>query len=113
MALPRLLLAWAAIGVLFAAWHEIRRRLANGIQPLGRALPSLALEALLLTLFAGLWFASLGSGGWVTLFIVVGGLVELPVRLRDRALGDIPWPEVLGGVVRVLCAGGLAAFLLT
>jgi len=112
MALSRLLLAWALVAVLLAAWHEAERRLTHLATPLRTALPALAIEALLLALFAGLWFASLGHGGWVLLFALVGTLMELPPRLRDRGLRNLPWAAVLGGIARVVLAGGLLAWRL-
>jgi hypothetical protein len=45
-------------------------------------------EAGLLTLFASLWFDSLGSGGWWLLFALVGALATVPKWLPgpERAL---------------------------
>ncbi|HXG43646.1 MAG TPA: hypothetical protein VNJ71_02695 [Gemmatimonadales bacterium] len=112
MALTRLLLAWALVAALLAVWHEVGRRLTHSGAPLRTALPALAIEALLLALFAGLWFASLGHGGWGLLFALVGALMELPPRLRDRGLRDLPWAAALGGIARVVLAGGILAWRL-
>lgn len=112
MAPTRLLLAWALVAALLVLWHEAGRRLTPSPPPLRAALPSLAIEALLLTLFAGLWFASLGHGGWVLLFALVGALMELPPRLRDHAPRHLPWVAVLGGIARVTLAGGVLAWQL-
>ena len=74
-----------------------------------------AVEAVFLTLFAALWFASLGHGGWWVLFIVLGLLIEGPVRLRHRAglpVEPAAWRPVLLGVVRLAGAGALLALLL-
>jgi hypothetical protein len=38
-------------------------------------------EAGVVTLFAALWFDSLGAGGWWLLFFLVGSLVAFPRRL--------------------------------
>lgn len=38
-------------------------------------------EALVVTLFASLWFDSLGAGSWWLLFLLVGLLVAFPRRL--------------------------------
>jgi len=86
--LGRLLLAWLPVAALFVvsppigyawdvavgqgflvwAWNrwEIGWRLA---------------EAGVVTLFASLWFDSLGAGGWWLLFLLVGLLVAFPRRL--------------------------------
>ncbi len=69
------------------------------------ALGPVTIEAALLTLFAGLWFGSLGSGGGLTLFIVVGALMEIPSRLRQRTEGVAPWKPMVGGVIRIVIAG--------
>lgn len=88
MTLGRLLLAWLPVAALFVvtppigyAWDvamgkdffvwsfnrwEIGWRLA---------------EAAVVTLFASLWFDSLGAGGWWLLFLLVGLLVAFPRRL--------------------------------
>ena len=89
MTLGRLILAWLPVAALFAVtppigyqwtgdvtgvsavvWHhnrwEIWWRLA---------------EAGIVTLFASLWFDSLGAGGWWLLFFLVGLLVAFPRRL--------------------------------
>lgn len=112
MALPRLLLAWVLVCLWLLVWHEIRRRLAAGVPSLRAALPSLALEALLLSLLAGLWFGSLGHGGWLLLFLLTGALVELPLRLRDHPPRTLPWAQVAGGILRVIGAGGILAWRL-
>jgi hypothetical protein len=114
MALPRLLLAWLVVFVLFGLWHEGRRRLERSVptRPLPSAAPSLALEALLLTLFADLWFASLGSGGWILLFVLTGALMEVAGRLRESSIGSLPWPQALAGIIRITVAGGLFALVL-
>jgi hypothetical protein len=107
----RVLLAWTAVTLLFAGWREIERRvraMPDAILPALRAsLPALAIEAALLTLFGGLWFASLGSGGAVLLFLIVGALMEVPSRLRGQPVRELPWKPVVGGIVRIVLAGVL------
>jgi hypothetical protein len=44
-------------------------------------------EALVLTLVAALWFGSLGHGGWVTLFLLLGALPAGDRWLRRRPAG--------------------------
>jgi hypothetical protein len=117
VALPRLLAAWLAVAVWFLVWQEGRRRFGGagaGDQSASwwrRTLPALA-EALLLTLFAALWFASLGHGGWLLLFGLLGGLMESSVRLRSLPGSPFPWREVALGVARIVAAGALLAWRL-
>ena len=117
MALPRLLLAWLLVTLWFVAWHEARHRLADlPTRSLPAALKSALLpaaaEALLLTLFSALWFASLGHGGWWLLFLLVALLIEVPVRIRQHRTPLLPWREVALGLVRVVLAGGLLTWRL-
>ena len=118
MPLPRLLLAWLVVTLWFILWHEGRLRL--GGSPVERSHHesrrtewlAAVLEALLLTLFAALWFASLGHGGWPLLFLLVAVLVEVPLRLRQHRRPILPWREVALGVIRIVVAGGLLAWRL-
>ncbi len=95
MTLGRLALAWLPVAgwFLLAAWAG--RRLAGPPLPAERrgrtwgAVWALA-EAGVLTLFASLWFDSLGSGGWGLLFLLVGLLVAVPVRAQALLLYDVP-----------------------
>ena len=109
MTFARVLLAWALVLLFFALWREVERRMTaapDQMWPALRAvLPTLAIEAALLALFAGLWFASLGSGGAVPLFVIVGALMEVPARLRNRPAGGMPWKPMVGGVLRIVIAG--------
>jgi hypothetical protein len=109
MTFARVLLAWAAVTLLFGLWREAERRMRAIREPIGpalrRSLPATTVEAALLTLFAGLWFTSLGSGGAVTLFLIVGALMEVPSRLRSQPIGELPWKPVVGGVIRIVLAG--------
>jgi hypothetical protein len=109
MTLARVLLAWMLALGFFTVWLAIERfmRKVPGSlgQPLRASLPFLAVEAGLLALLGGLWFASLGSGGAVLLFLLVGALMEVPSRLRSQQLGDLPWKPVIGGLLRIVIAG--------
>lgn len=109
MTFARVLLGWAAVTLLFLVWRDVERRVRGAGEPMGAALRGalgpVAIEAALLTLFAGLWFSSLGSGGGVTLFVVVGALMEVPSRLRHRQEGIAPWKPMVGGVIRIVIAG--------
>lgn len=105
MALGRLALAWIVVSAWLVAWWFGERRLGPGRarKALRRAqVWQLAGEALLLTLFAALWFGSLGAGTWWLPFLLVGLLVEWPVGTARGA----------ARVGRILAAGGLLAWRL-
>lgn len=116
MTFTRVLLAWAAVTLLFVAWREAERRIRATPGAMGPALraslPALAVEGALLTLFAGLWFTSLGSGGAVLLFLIVGALMEIPSRLRSHPVGGLPWKPAVGGVLRIVIAGVLLGLMM-
>jgi hypothetical protein len=116
MTFTRVLLAWAAVTLLFVGWREAERRIRATPGPMAPALRGsllpVTVEAALLTLFAGLWFTSLGSGGAVPLFLVVGALMEIPSRLRSQPVGGMPWKPVVGGVIRVMIAGLLLGLVI-
>ncbi len=76
-----------------------------------------AAEAFALTLLATLWFGSLGSGGWVTLFLLVGALAAGADRWLSHRLLQTPVRQevalFLPGLARYVAAGWLCAWLLT
>lgn len=88
MTLGRLLLAWLPVAALFVLTPPIGYRWDR--PPDDRVLVwsfqrwemawRLA-EAGIVTLFASLWFDSLGAGGWWLLFLLLGLLVAFPRRL--------------------------------
>ena len=103
MALGRIALAWAAVAAWLVAWTAVERRLggaSGGRRP--RGLWSIGGEALLLALFAALWFGSLGAGAAWLPFLLLGSLMEWPVRSAAGA----------ARVLRVIAAGGLLAWVL-
>jgi len=116
MAFSRILLGWAAVTLLLTAWRVVERRLRQtpgDLLPALRAgLPALLVEGFLLTLFAGLWFGSLGSGGAPLLFLVLGALMEIPSRLRSHPVGGLPWKAVVAGMVRIVGAGMVLGMVL-
>lgn len=117
MSLVWLAAAFAAVAAWFLVFELIERRLLGAIGPGFRAPWTTYLaDALLFTLFASLWFASLGHGGWVLLFALLGLLLEGPGRDRGLATGfdssRAGWKRLLLGTVRVLGAGGLLALTL-
>ncbi len=74
-------------------------------------------EAGVLTLFASLWFDSLGHGGWFLLFLLVGLLAGFAARLPLLA-GDVlerRRPAIVDGLLdtaRYVVAGGILAWRL-
>ena len=113
MSLFRLALAAAAVAAWFTGWALGQRRLSAAAEP-PRYLRELA-EAAMLTAFAALWFASLGHGGWWLLFVVLGLLIEGPIRQRQRAdLPAEPAPvrSLLLGTLRLLGAGSILSLIL-
>lgn len=114
MTLTRFLLAW----VVVAAWYALLDPFTGPrARPLRTRIPLLAAETLLLTMFAALWFGSLGHGGWWLLFLVLGALIEGPVRLRHRSDaapdGMRPWLKAALAVGRFVIAGGLLSWRLS
>ncbi len=106
MTLSRLILAWLPV----ALWFLIADRLSKRLLPPARSgdrrwNARTFVEAALVTLFASLWFDSLGHGGWWVLFLLVGLLAaQLPRRPTTVA--------VLFDAARYLIAGGLLAWRL-
>ncbi|HMU61816.1 MAG TPA: hypothetical protein PKA66_08545 [Gemmatimonadales bacterium] len=120
MPLVRLLLGWMATWMLFLVWEGVEGKVAGGAREPGRGLLRRApgayfIEALLFTLVAGLWFASLGHGGWWLLFGLLGLLVEWAGWMRVADMDDAPFPplvHVLLGGIRGAAAGGVLSLIL-
>ncbi len=123
MSLTRLVFAWSAVAAWFVLWEATTVRL--GLATPGTGGGRLALrapvrvyagEALLLVLFAALWFGSLGSDGWWLLFGVLGLLIEGPICARHgawpAAADSRRWIAYATQVVRMVAAGGLLAWRL-
>ena len=119
MTLVRLAIGWLLVCIWFLAWEQVERR-TGGPADRGTNEPTrwvraplwtYLTDALLLTLFASLWFASLGNGGWVVLFLVLGLLVEGPGRFRGLAggmkLSGSALVSYVLGVARIMGAGAL------
>jgi hypothetical protein len=102
VAFGRILLAWVVVGAWLAIWAFAERRVTAAWAPSAAELAPLAGEALLLALFAGLWFGSMGSGGWWLVFLLLGALMAWPVRSLAGA----------ARIVRVVVAGALLAWTL-
>ena len=122
----RLVLAWltTAVWFLLASAGSVRlvaRLGRRGAEP-GTVGPSplrfrwRLVEAAVLTLFASLWFDSLGSGGWWLLFFLVGILVAMPQWLRLVAEQALPRRAAVAGacadLARYVVAGGILAWRL-
>ena len=101
MAFGRIILAWTAVAAWLGAWALAERWWAgSSLGP--RDAGALGGEALLLALFAALWFGSLGAGTWWLVFLLLGALMEWPVR---SALGA-------ARIARIVGAGGILAWSL-
>jgi hypothetical protein len=75
------------------------------------AAPSLAGEALVLTLLATLWFKSLGHGGWLLLFLLLG-LLAAAGSVRQGPAGWTGLRRItIYFVTRYIIAGGLLALI--
>lgn len=114
MALSEVALGWLLVAAWFLAWEVVAARLERGSNAGGwlRAPAQVYVaESLLLTLFGALWFASLGSGGWVIMFALLGLLMEWPGPLRAGHRNEIPPGRraraTLAGVLRVIGAGAI------
>jgi hypothetical protein len=83
--LVRLALGFLAVAALFVGvgWARGLRNRRSAVALAGEALP--------LTLLGALWFASLGKGGWVLVFALLGVL----------AAGSDGWLAAAGGPVAV------------
>jgi hypothetical protein len=79
--------------------------------------PSAAAEAGALTLVAALWFASLGHGGWPTLFLLFGVLAAVGDGWRSRRrLGASRRDNLTllaASILKYLLAGWLCAWRLS
>ena len=104
MAFGRILLAWAAVMVWLVGWRYTERGSARKDRLVPRReLSELAGEAVLVTLFGALWFASLGAGAWWLPFLLVGLLREWPLRSIRGALRAF----------RLAVTGGILALVLS
>ncbi|MGH7645411.1 MAG: hypothetical protein ACREMR_07475 [Gemmatimonadales bacterium] len=129
MTLGRLIFAWLPVAVWFALVPVVRSALARrvsqtpgaghltpGASP-GIPLAWRAAEAGVVTLFASLWFDSLGHGGWWLVFLLVGLLAGFAARVSQLS-GGAPEPRrpaIVDGLIdtaRYIVAGGILAWRL-
>jgi len=123
--LGRLIGAWLPVAVLFALAPPIGYRwdLPPDNRPVAWSFNRWEIgwrlaEAGVVTLFASLWFDSLGAGGWWFLFLLVGLLVAFPRRLVMWQHIEVPRRRHLLGhatldVARYVVAGALLAWRLS
>ena len=110
MTLVRIALGFLAVAALFVgyAWTTGRRK--RGIAVV------LSAEALVLTLFAALWFGSLGKGGWLLVFLLTGLLASGVERWIGAVSQGTPLQPLLRPTllttIRYAIAGGLLALIL-
>jgi len=125
--LGRLVVAWLVVAIWFYASLVVSffilaaaLRLAGLRSWLGNIPRSLLywrpIEAAVLTLFASLWFDSLGPGEWWLVFLLVGILVTVPMQLNN--LREPYWKVTfaateVGELMRYLVAGALLAWCLS
>lgn len=113
MPLTSLLLGWLVVTAWFTGWELLASRIEGGSRWIRAPLWVYAGEALAVTLLGGLWFASLGSGGWPLVFGLLGVVAEWPLRLRGTAKVTFDARRllpVLGGMARLLGAGAVLAW---
>ena len=71
-----------------------------------------SVEAAIVTLFASLWFDSLGHGGWWLLFLLLGLIVavaRLPQRAWQRRAAVV---RSIRDILRYILAGAILAWRL-
>ena len=122
MTLGRLIVAWLPVAVVFALAPPIGYRwdLPADSRPVVWSFNRWEIgwriaEAGVVTLFASLWFDSLGAGGWWLLFLLVGLLVAFPRRLVMWQHVEVPRRRHLLvhaalDVARYVIAGALLAW---
>jgi hypothetical protein len=99
VSLGRIAVAWLAAAAWLLAWQWAEHR--GGRMP-AREAAEVAAEAVVITLFGALWFASLGAGAWWLIFLPVGILREWPPLTRRSGFR----------ILRLIGAGGLLAWVL-
>ena len=108
-------LGWGVVVVWLGTFEAVTEREIAGRRGWHRVLlePGRLVEAALFTLVAGLWFASLGHGGWLLLFPLLGAWAGWVAHRRTRAPLDAAAMKALAMVlVRTTVAGGLLQWIL-
>jgi hypothetical protein len=108
--LIRIALGFLAVAALFVgyAWTTGQRERGSAVV--------LSAEALVLTLFAALWFGSLGKGGWLLVFLLTGLLASGVERWIGAVSKGAPLTPLLRPTllttIRYAIAGGVLAVIL-
>jgi len=114
--LTRLVLAWVAVALWFLLATLGAAQIGAGARVAPRLLRWRVGEAAVVTLFASLWFASLGSGEWWLLFLLVGILAAAPAQLAAgtgaEPLGAAALVAMCVDVARYIVAGAILAWRL-
>lgn len=126
MAFTQIVIGWVAVTAWLIAWRLPRRWLRKTDGWLPAPMGLFIGEALWLTLLGALWFGSLGHGQWWLPFTLVGLLMEWSVAWSAPTSPAAPAREppltdarkrsaaaLVGGVVRVIGAGALLAWILS
>ncbi len=108
MSLTPIGMTFVIVAILFIACGAVSVRLTSGVWGVGgRVSPppprpkswgaivgdvwlGATVEALLLVLLAALWFGSLGHGGWLLVFLLLGAIVAGPEGWTRHRLLDTP-----------------------
>ncbi len=112
MSLVTVFLAFVPVALLFLLWGWVQH---HGLtRPV---ITVLLAEALVLTLLSALWFGSLGHGGWLLVFLLLGALVSGAERglrfalLRSSGTAEL---RLFGlGVAKYVVAGAILAWRLS
>ncbi len=135
MSLTPIVEAFGLVALLFIAVGALSVRTAGGLWGVGGRDPSppapplawgaalravwlpAAAEAFARTLLAALWFGSLGHGGWLLVFLLVGALAAGADRWTTHRLLSTPLRQELKsfalGLLKYAAAGWLCAWRLT
>ncbi|HXQ29886.1 MAG TPA: hypothetical protein VN848_11550 [Gemmatimonadales bacterium] len=112
MILSRLVAAWLLVTACWLVVDVATRRVTR--REVSRHLAQWrCIEALLVTLFGSLWFASLGSGEWWVLFVLVGAMVAgtAAATPRDGTRASKGLSAAIDAARYVVAGGILAARL--
>jgi hypothetical protein len=108
--LIRIALGFLAVAVLFVgyAWTTGQRKRRIAVVT--------SAEALTLTLFAALWFGSLGKGGWLLVFVLTGLLASGVERWTGAVSQGAPLTPLLRPTllttIRYVIAGGVLSLIM-
>lgn len=120
MSLTTITVAFVLVAALFNAASLLTAGWIAGLEPgsaparapatslLARVFPAATFESLVLTLLAALWFNSLGHGGWVLVFLLLGALTAGDRWVRHRMLGTPTGLEIrlfVAALLKYLLAG--------